>query len=196
MKRSHRKRSLPILPDDASGPAALITGARPGPRERRDCGDLAIRIARDGTWWHEGRPITRPGLVRLFASVLRREPDGGFWLETPVERGRITVEDAPFVAVELTSRGEGRERVLSVRTSLDESVVIDRDHGLRSVTGADGTTLVYATIREGLEARLLTQPFYALVELALAERAPGDRELSIWSAGERFVLGEVAAEDA
>lgn len=174
----------------------MITGARPAPRARRDCGDLAIRIARDGTWWHEGQPITRPGLVRLFASVLRREPDGSYWLETPVERGRITVEDAPFVAVELGSRGAGRDRVLTVRTSLDESVMIDRDHGLRAVTGADGTTLVYATIRPGLEARLLTQPFYALVEMALAERAPGDPLLAIWSAGERFVLGEVAAEDA
>lgn len=174
----------------------LITETRPGPRERRDCGDLAIRIARDGTWWHEGRPILRPGLVRLFASVLRREPDGGFWLETPVERGRITVEDAPFVAVELSSRGEGRERVLAVRTSLDETVVIDREHPLRAQTTADGTTLVYATIRPGLEARLLTQPFYALVELALAERPPGARELAIWSSGERFVLGELAPEDA
>lgn len=174
----------------------VITGARPGPRERRDCGDLAIRIARDGTWWHEGRPILRPGLVRLFASVLRREPDGAYWLETPVERGRITVEDAPFVAVELLSSGEGRERVLAVRTNLDETVVIDREHPFRAMTAADGTTLVYATIRPGLEARLLTQPFYALVELALAERPPGEGELSIWSSGERFVLGQVAPEDA
>jgi hypothetical protein len=178
----------------------VITAPRPGagagPRERRDCGDLAIRIARDGTWWHEGSPIGRPGLVRLFASVLVRGEDGGYWLETPVERARITVEDVPFVAVEVTSLGEGRGRVLELRTNLDETVVIDRDHPLRAVTGADGTTLVYATVRPGLEARLLTQPFYALVEMALAEQPPGAAELAIWSSGERFVLGEVAPEDA
>lgn len=161
----------------------------------RDCGDIAIRIARDGTWYHEGSPIGRAGLVRLFASVLRRGPDGGFWLETPVERARITVEDAPFVAVELTSRGEGRDRVLEVRTNLDETVVIDREHGLRATSDGDGTTLVYATIRPGLEARLLTQPFYALVEWALAERPPGSGELAIWSSGERFILGTVEPDD-
>src|SRR3546814_4800113 len=78
-----------------------------------------IRIARDGTWFHEGAPIGRKALVKLFASVLWRD-DGGYWLRTPAEQGRIEVEDAPFTAVELSVKGEGRDQVLAFRTDLDE----------------------------------------------------------------------------
>jgi len=96
-----------------------------------DHGDLDMRIARDGTWYYRGSPIARQRLVKLFASVLRREEDGNFWLVTPVERGRVAVEDAPFLAVELNSEGSGRDRRLSFRTNLDEIVAAGPEHPLR-----------------------------------------------------------------
>src|ERR1700690_1324488 len=100
------------MDNTASGnsPARGRGGNQKPPSPKRpviDHGDLDMRIARDGTWFYRGSPITRPRLVKLFASVLRREDDGSYWLVTPVERGRVSVEDAPFVAVELTSEGEG-----------------------------------------------------------------------------------------
>src|SRR5258708_4724358 len=90
------------------------TGKSAGPSmsssRQTDCGDFGIHISRDGTWWYQGSPIGRMALVKLFASVLRRAEDGTYQLVTPVERGRITVEDAPFIAVELTVDGEGRDQ--------------------------------------------------------------------------------------
>jgi hypothetical protein len=90
--------------------------------ERRliDCGDLNMRIARDGTWFYHGSPIGRKPLVKLFATVLRREENGEYWLVTPAERGRVEVEDAPFIAVELAVEGSGREQVVRFRTNLDD----------------------------------------------------------------------------
>ena len=95
------------------------------PRARRvpvECGDLPFLIKRDGTWLYRGSPINRKELVCLFASVLKREADGSFWLETPAERGRIEVEDAPFIAVELDWVGDGRQQSLSFRTNVDKVV--------------------------------------------------------------------------
>src|ERR1700754_2280203 len=95
------------------------------------CGDSAMRIARDGTWYHEGSPIGRAAMVRLFSSILRREPDGSYILVTPVEKLSIAVEDAPFVAVELKTEGEGSERRLAFRLNTDELVVAGPEHPLR-----------------------------------------------------------------
>src|SRR6202008_2518570 len=102
-------------------------------RKRRpiDCGDLEMRIARNGTWYYRGSPIGRPSLVKLFASVLRREADGSYWLQTPAERGRIEVEDAPFVAVELDWSGDGRQQILSFRTNVDQVVTAGPEHPIR-----------------------------------------------------------------
>src|SRR5580692_2992826 len=113
----------------ASSPANRRSGENPSPsdgppdrpkRQVIDHGDLDMKIARDGTWFYRGTPITRQRLVKLFASVLRREDDGSYWLVTPVERGRVAVEDAPFLAVAVNSEGSGRDRRLSFRTNLDE----------------------------------------------------------------------------
>ena len=100
---------------------------------RTICGDFHMRIARDGSWYYQGSLITRRALVCLFASVLKREEDGSYWLETPVERGRIEVEDAPFVAVEMwwkdCDAGDGKPRqCLAFRTNLDEIVTADAEH--------------------------------------------------------------------
>ena len=113
-----------------------------------------MRIARDGTWYYRGSPINRPALVKLFASVLRREDDGSYWLVTPAERGRVVVEDAPFIAVALDVEGEGRDQRLIFRTNLDEIVAAGPDHPLRVETAADGTPAPYVLLRPGLEARL------------------------------------------
>src|SRR3954471_4529049 len=94
------------------------------------CGDFDMRIARDGTWFYRGSPIGRKPLVKLFSTVLRRE-NGEFWLVTPVERGRILVDDAPFVAVEVEAAGEGLDRKLTFRTNVDDVVTLDAAHPLR-----------------------------------------------------------------
>src|SRR6202012_1871562 len=94
-------------------------------------GDLPFLIRRDGTWLYRGTPINRKELVCLFSSVLRREEDGSFWLLTPAERGRIEVEDAPFIAVELDWAGDGRQQVLSFRTNVDEVITAGPEHPIR-----------------------------------------------------------------
>jgi len=157
-----------------------------------DCGDFGIHIARDGTWWHQGSPIRRVPLVKLFASVLRRAEDGTYQLVTPVERGRITVEDAPFIAVELTVAGEGREQMLTFRTNLDDSVSAGADHPIRIST--DEVTQApnpYILVRPGLEARLARAVFYQLVESGREERVGHATVFGVWSQGKFFPIGDL-----
>lgn len=156
-------------------------------------GAYDIRIARDGTWYHEGAPISRKPLVRLFASVLWRDDDGGYWLRTPVERGRIEVEDAPFTAVELSVKGEGDGQILAFRTNLDDWVEADSQHPLRVVEGPEsGQISPYIVVRDRLEALVLRPVYYELAELAVAPPSesgwPGDC-LGVWSHGAFFPLG-------
>jgi hypothetical protein len=143
-----------------------------------------MRIARDGTWYHEGSPIGRPAMVRLFSTILRREPDGGFVLVTPVEKLDIEVEDAPFVAVELKTEGSGEQRSLAFRLNTGELVVAGPDNRLRLREGADGPH-PYVEVRPGLEALLTRPAYYELAEIALTEGAepPG-----VWSGGAFFPL--------
>lgn len=163
------------------------------PQSRRpviDHGDLDMKIARDGTWFYRGTPIARQKLVQLFASVLRREDDGSYWLVTPVERGRVAVEDAPFIAVEVNSEGSGSSRRLSFRTNLDEIVAAGREHPLRVETSAKGEPEPYLLVRQGLEAKLNRPVFYELVDLADAERGNGGGPFGLWSRGMFFDLGD------
>ncbi len=157
--------------------------------------DLDMRIARDGTWFYRGSAITRPALVKLFASVLRREPDGGYWLVTPAERGPVTVEDAPFVAVAVERDGTGRDQRLIFRTNLDEIVAAGSEHKLRVETAADGTPSPYILVRPGLEARIVRPVFYDLVEWADAARADDDGRFGVWSSGVFFELGDPGEEE-
>jgi len=163
---------------------------RPAERPRAiELGDLDMRIARDGTWFYRGSAITRMSLVKLFASVLRREPDGRYWLVTPAERGLVTVEDVPFIAVAVDRYGAGREQRLIFRTNLDEIVTAGPDHKLRVETAADGTPAPYILVRPGLEARLNRPVFYELVEWGIEERVAGEAQFGVWSAGLFFQLG-------
>lgn len=148
------------------------------------CGDSGMRIARDGTWFHDGSPIGRPAMVRLFSTILRREPDGSHVLVTPVEKLAIEVEDAPFVAVELKSEGEGESRTLAFRLNTGDLVVAGPDRPLRLLPGKDGPH-PYLEVRAGLEALVARPAYYELAELALAE---GGDPPGLWSGGAFFPL--------
>jgi hypothetical protein len=149
-----------------------------------------MRIARDGTWFYRGSPISRITLVKLFASVLRREQDGSYWLVTPAERGRIAVEDVPFLAVALIRQGEGRGQQLIFRTNLDDIVTAGPDNPLRVETAASGEPAPYILVRDGLEARLARPVFYDLVELGGEESIEQTTQFGVWSMGRFFRLGE------
>lgn len=148
------------------------------------CGHSAMRIARDGTWFHEGSPIRRPALVRLFSTILRREADGRYVLVTPAEKLDIDVEDAPFLAVEMKSEGEGRARSLAFRLNTGDLVVAGPDQPIRVGEGEHGPR-PSIEVRNGLEALITRSVYYELAALALAEAAdpPG-----LWSAGIFFAL--------
>ncbi|MGI9500594.1 MAG: DUF1285 domain-containing protein [Geminicoccaceae bacterium] len=150
-----------------------------------------MRIDWNGVWHHEGRPILRKPLVKLLASILRREADGSYWLVTPVERGRIEVEDAPFLIVELAVDGEGRDQIIRAKSSLDEWVTVGPDHPLRlrlPKTGPASGPLPYVVIRPNLEGRLSRSVYYQLVELGDSHPQDGVPRYGVWSAGRFFVL--------
>ena len=151
---------------------------------------FGIRIARDGTWHYLGTPINRPALPKLFATVLKKDDAGIFWLETPAEKGRIDVDDAPFVAVELTVEGEGRRARLHFRTNLDDKFTAGPDHPIRVEIHPDTEEpSPYILVRDNLEA-LITRPvFYELAELAEEVGDEGALELQLWSEGVMFRLG-------
>jgi hypothetical protein len=157
------------------------------------CGDFDMRIGRDGTWFYRGSPIGRKPLVKLFSTVLRRE-NGEFWLVTPVERGRILVDDAPFVAVEVEAAGEGQNRKLTFRTNVDDMVTVDATHPIRvDHDPATGEPRPYVTVRDGLEARILRPVYYHLVEMGEFAEIEGAELLGVWSSGGFFPLGPVDA---
>lgn len=155
--------------------------------------DFGLRIGRDGTWYYLGSPIHRMPLVKLFSTVLRREADGRFWLVTPVERGIIHVDDAPFVAVDvdLDPPGEtaGPDATLTFRTNLDQTVVAGPDHPIRlDLDQETGEPAPYVMVRDGLEALINRATYYRLAEMAV-ERGDGSADLGVWSEGEFFPLG-------
>jgi hypothetical protein len=177
-------------------PAAGKSSAKSAPPAGQTAGggEFDIRIGRDGTWYYCGSPIQRVPLVKLFASVLRREDDGSFWLVTPAERGCIVVVDAPFTAVAVSSDGEGRARRLIFTTNLDEIVTAGPDHPLRIETAASGEPSPYILVRAGLEARLSRAVFYELADLAGEERIGGATQFGVWSGGLFFRLGDPGEE--
>ncbi|MET3760326.1 DUF1285 domain-containing protein [Sphingomonas sp. UYEF23] len=152
------------------------------------CGDSEMRIARDGTWFHQGSPIGRQAMVRLFSTILRREADGGYVLVTPVEKLDIDVEDAPFVAVELKASGEGRAAMLTFRLNTGDLVTADADHPLRFEPRDDGPR-PYLRVRGELDAVVARTVYYELAQRAIdgGETPPG-----VWSGGAFFALEPAA----
>ncbi len=154
------------------------------------CGDIGMRIAGDGTWFYAGSPIGRMPLVKLFASVLRKDEDGRTYLVTPVEKILVTVEDAPFMAVEMTVEGAGREQRLHVRTNTDDWGVATPLHPLRY--GQDIRTNApkpYFLVRGRLEALFTRALYYDLVALACVE----GNSFGVWSGGAFFAMASASA---
>ena len=167
----------------------LIDERRLPPVERwnpEHCGHSGMRIARDGTWYHDGVPIRRPAMVRLFSTVLRREPDGRHVLVTPAEKLDIEVDCTAFRAIAMSREGEGREQRLAFQLDSGDAVILGPDHPLRMVETAAGPSPRVA-VRHGLEAELTRPVYYELAELALASGETG-----VWSDGVFFALGDIA----
>jgi uncharacterized protein len=148
------------------------------------CGPSDMRIARDGSWFHQGGRINRPAMVKLFASILRREGDGSYVLVTPGEKLDILVEDAPFIAVEVKSEGKGKMRSLAFRTNTDDLVIAGPANPIRVISREDGPH-PYVMVRGGMEALIARPVYYELAELAVAE---GAEPLGLWSSGAFFAL--------
>ena len=160
---------------------------------------LRIRIGADGTWYYLGTPIRRMEMVRLFASVLRRDADGRFWMVTPAERGLVDVDDAPFAAVELTyhpgAAPDGRDDRIDFRTNLDDRVACGAGRPLRvEIDGDTDRPSPYVMVRDGLEARLTRSVFLELADLARERVINGKRVLGVWSRDAFFVLGPAETE--
>lgn len=151
------------------------------------CGDSEMRIAADGTWYHQGSPIGRKEMVRLFSGILRREADGRFVLVTPVEKLSIAVDDAPFIAVELASEGEGQARNLAFRLNTGDLVVADKGHRLE-IRGTAEEPRPYLHVRGGLEALIARPVFYELAGMAIDEQQGPDAPLGLWSSGLFFPM--------
>jgi uncharacterized protein len=151
------------------------------------CGDIDLVIKRDGTWFHEGTPIGRAKLVRLFSTVLRREGDRHF-LVTPVEKLEITVEDAPFIAVLMRREGEGERQTLTFTTNVGDEAAAGEDHKLSFRRDNDGMA-PYIDVRAGLEARIARAVYYDLVELAETREIDGVDMFGVWSGGVFFPFG-------
>ncbi|MCF8465919.1 MAG: DUF1285 domain-containing protein [Sneathiella sp.] len=156
------------------------------------CGDLDMRIARDGTWYYLGSPIGRKPLVKLFSGVIRLDPDGKYYLVTPAEKIGITVDDAPFLAVEMFHEGKGRNRIISFRTNVDDFVIMDAEHPFRlEIDPKTKEPSPYILVRGNLEALIARSVFYDLVNLAGEENISGEARFGFWSSGQFFELGSV-----
>ncbi|MEZ0494977.1 DUF1285 domain-containing protein [Sphingomonas sp. IW22] len=154
------------------------------------CGDSEMRIARDGTWFHQGSPIGRQEMVRLFSTILRREPDGGYVLVTPVEKLDIEVEDAPFTAVEMKVEGTGETARIAFRLNTGDLITAGATHPIRFESHAEGPR-PYLLVRGGLEALVARPVYYELADLALSN---GSVPAGLWSDGAFFPID--AGDDA
>ncbi len=157
------------------------------------CGDIDMRIAGDGTWFYQKTPIGRLALVKLFASVLKREGDK-YFLVTPVEKVGLIVDDAPFLAVELKVEQGARGQILSFRTNVDDWVMAGPGHALRFEPEADtGGLKPYLHVRRELWAKVTRALFYDLVELGEEREIDGRPMFGVASDGEFFVMAEASA---
>lgn len=158
------------------------------------CGDLNMRIARDGTWYYEGSPIGRKRLVRLFSRILRHDGDDRYYLVTPVEKVGIEVEDAPFIAVEMKTTGTGSGRDIAFRTNVDDWALADKDHPLRfEEDPKTGGLTPYILVRGRLEAKISRAVYYDLVALGREQKKKDGMWFGVWSAGTFFKMAR--AED-
>jgi uncharacterized protein len=153
------------------------------------CGDIDMRIARDGTWFYMGTPIGRQAMVKLFSTIIRRDGDK-YVLVTPVEMVGIQVDDAPFVAVSLQAEGEGEAQLLRFTSNVEDEILAGAEHPIRvELDQQTGEPAPYLHVRSNLEALIHRNVFYQLVELAVPREIDGQRWLGVWSGGEFFPIG-------
>lgn len=178
-----------IVKPSASGLAASVqAAAKKGPPPLHlwnppFCGDIDMRIARDGTWFHEGTPIGRAPLVKLFSSILKREGDR-YFLVTPVEKVGIIVDDAPMLAIDFDAEGEGAAQRLRFYTKTEDEVVASAENPIRVVRDAvTGEPSPYVHVRSGLEALIDRKSFYRLIELGVHAPHDGQSWFGLWSEG-------------
>ena len=156
------------------------------------CGEIDIRIDGTGQWHHEGSPIGRIELVRLFATILKKDADGDYWLETPVEKMRIQVEDVPFIAVAMNIEGKGKEQSLSFEPNVGDSFKAGADKPIRVETNAETREpSPYVTVRDNLEAKITRSVFYDMVDLGIKH----DGIFGVWSDGVFFPLCNLGHTD-
>jgi hypothetical protein len=175
-----------ILDAIESGESAQANRRHWNPRQQ---GEIDIRIAADGNWFHDGRRFQRAAMVKLFAGILRRE-DNAYYLVTPVEKLRIQVEDAPFVANLVERFEENGDTAIVFTTNIGERIVVDADHAIRVDIDADTREpRPYVHFRDGLEALISRSAFYDLLNLAHENTRDGGRYLAVTSMGQQFELG-------
>lgn len=198
MNESDRVALEPIslVQTDPTALAAQLLPNRPLPPVERWnpplSGVMDLRIARDGLWHHQGRPIEREALVRLFASILRRDVDGQYYLVTPVEKWRIQVDDAPFRAVALCASGHGKAQTLTFTTNIGDVVTADADHPLIvEYSRPDGQPSPYLEVRGRLRALLTRAVFLELIDLGEARATHQGPLYGVWSQGQFFSLGSL-----
>lgn len=153
------------------------------------CGDIDMRIARDGTWYYMGTPIGRKPMVKLFSTIIRRDGDK-YVLVTPVEMVGIQVDDAPFVAVSLQVEGQGEQQLLRFTSNVEEEIVAGAEHPIRvAIDPQSAEPAPYVHVRSNLEALIHRNVFYQLVELAVTREIDGQNWLGVWSGGVFFPIG-------
>ncbi len=180
-KTDAESQSLRTALGGGAGPGAGVDGAA---LPEGFCGDIDMRIARDGTWFYQGTPIGRKPLVKLFSTILARDGAGDYWLTTPVERARIQVEDAPFLAVEMRVEGAGEGQWLSFRTNVDDWIDAGPEHAITPRPRPESGELApYLHVRGNLEALIARAVYYDLVALGVEREVNGVAELGVWSGG-------------
>lgn len=151
--------------------------------------DIDLKIDHQGRWFHEGSPFQRTSLVRLFSTLLRKEPDGCFYLITPVEKVLVQVVEVPFLIIAAKVEGQGSNQMIHLETNVSDLLLLDAEHPLWIVTQADGEPRPYVRVRDQLDARILPQVFYQLVDLAETVQVNQQTCLQLHSAGCTFSLG-------
>lgn len=152
------------------------------------CGDIDMRIARDGKWWYLGTPVGRKELVKLFSSIIRKEGDN-YFLVTPVEKVGITVDDAPFLAIDYETTGEGHDQILTFETHVGDFAAAGPDHPIRVTRDPEtGEPSPYILIRANLEALIDRKSFYRLVEIGEHAEHEGESWFGVWSGGQFFPI--------
>jgi len=156
------------------------------------CGELNIKIDKEGRWHYNNSPIGRKALIKLFSSVIEKDKNDIYWLVTPAEKGQILVEDVPFMAVECEVNGSGEKQVLNFRTNIDDYVKAGGENPLFFRVDSDtDEPKPYILVRKNLEAKLTRSVFYQVVDLGVQELIKGERMFGVWSKTKFFVIGKV-----